>query len=425
MKTLITRSFIYFYALCGLLLIGACSSGGDDEDDPVVNTDYINIESGNLTIGGNELTGSIVVKANCHWTLQKQQGADGDWLTVRPTEGTGNATITVEANSINPSSTDSRKMTLVIKSDGGISRSITVTQTVASEFLSVTPTTLAFDAASGMQEFNISSNAGWTITGKQDWFTLSTAAGSGTQTIQVTVQENTSETEARIPATLTITTNSGEHRVYVGISQEAKITTLDVTPATIDATALAGSYTVQITGTATWTANSNQSWAKIDKSNSKGDATLTVTCEDNASLTERVAIINVVYARKTFSVIVTQAAGTVPALTTVEAIDPTKEGVTLKSSYTSEFPVTEYGFCYGTTVDPTVNGTKASFNGNEATSGDINASLSNLTAATTYYVRAYAISKVGIAYSSNVSFTTIGKLPTYDDNDRPNLIKRR
>ena len=427
MKKVIARSLLYVTALCGMMFMGACSGGDDGEDGPVVNTDILNVSSSNITIGGNELTGTITITANCHWTIQKQVGTDGDWLVINPSEGNGNASVTVTANSVNPSSTDSRKITLVLKSDGGIQKSIIVTQTIASETLSVSPETLSFDWQAGTKEFTITSNASWTITGKQDWFTLSAYSGKGPQptTIQVTVQENTSENETRTPATLVITTVSGESRRYVSINQDYHHTVINVSPTAIDASAQSSSYTLQLTGDASWTATSNESWATLDQISGKGAATLKITCEDNTDKAPRPAIISINSARNNYSVTVTQAAGTIPTVSAVQVTNQTKEGVTLNSSFTSDFPVTKCGFCYGTTINPTIDGNNLSQDAQGAKTGTFTQPLTNLEAGVTYYARAYAINDVGVAYSENISFTTTAQIPGEDDNNMPNAAKKR
>ena len=407
MKKVIARTWLYISAFCCMALFCACSGGDDGEDGPVVNTDILNVESANITIGGNELTATIKITANCHWVIQKQTGTDGDWLTVSPTEGRADATVTLTANSANPSSVDNRKMTLVIKTDGGISRSIIVTQTTASETLSVSPESLTFDYHAGMKEFHITSNANWSIAGKQDWFTLSAYAGKGSQTIQVNVQENPSETSARIPATLVITTENSKLRKDVTINQEAHQTTLNVSTTSITASAPTASYTIQLTGEASWTASSNQSWAKLEQTSGKGDATLTVKCEDNTSLYERTAIISIESASNKYNVSVTQAAATWPEITDVKATDTNKEGATFTFNYTSMYPVTEYGICYSSTnhMPDKVTDAYKSQTGS-AQQGTASIQLTGLKAGTTYYIRAYTISSVGIQYSNSISFIT-------------------
>ncbi len=426
MKKVIARRLLYVTALCGVMFMGACSGGDDGEDGPVVNTDILNVSSSNITIGGNELTGTITITANCHWIIQKQAGADGDWLVVNPSEGNGNATVTVTANSVNPSSTDSRKMTLTLKSDGGIQKSIIVTQTIASEILTVSPEVLSFDYQAGTKEFTITSNASWSITGKQEWFTLSAYAGKGSQTIQVNVQENQSENDART-ASLIITTVSGESRRYLSVNQDYHQTSFNVSTTAINASAPSASYTLQLTGDATWEASTDQNWVTLSQTRGKGETTLTITCDDNTGKSKRVATISFKCTRSSNdkTVTVTQETGSIPTVTAIQVTNRTKEGVTLNSSFTSDFPVTECGFCYGTTMNPTIDDMNIPQDAKGAKSGSFNQSLSGLEAGVTYYARAYAISAVGVAYSDNKDFTTTAQIPGDDDNNMPNPTKKR
>lgn len=76
------------------------------------------------------------------------------------------------------------------------------------------------------------------------------------------------------------------------------------------------------------------------------------------------------------------------------------------------FPITERGICYATTENPLVTNTKIT---SGSGIGNYSVSLTNLTSNTTYYVRAYAINSAGIAYGSQVSFTT-SSLPTLTTN---------
>ncbi|MCR8642965.1 S-layer homology domain-containing protein [Paenibacillus sp. N1-5-1-14] len=65
--------------------------------------------------------------------------------------------------------------------------------------------------------------------------------------------------------------------------------------------------------------------------------------------------------------------------------------------------ITERGIVYSTSSNPTTASTKKISTG---TTGSYTVNLTGLTAATTYYVRAYATNSVGTSYGDNVSFTT-------------------
>jgi len=85
----------------------------------------------------------------------------------------------------------------------------------------------------------------------------------------------------------------------------------------------------------------------------------------------------------------------------------TRSTADASSSVTSNegSPVTEYGFCWSTSPNPTyLLPTRRPFAG--AILGSFNTSLSGLAAGTTYYVRAYAVNAAGAGYSAQQVFTT-------------------
>jgi hypothetical protein len=73
--------------------------------------------------------------------------------------------------------------------------------------------------------------------------------------------------------------------------------------------------------------------------------------------------------------------------------------------------ITERGVVFGTSANPTIDGSRVVVSG---TTGTFNANLSGLTMNATYYVRAYATNAAGTAYGAEVSFMTLANsLPTF------------
>lgn len=66
--------------------------------------------------------------------------------------------------------------------------------------------------------------------------------------------------------------------------------------------------------------------------------------------------------------------------------------------------VTERGLCWSTHHEPTINGTHVEAGDG---TGEFTAAMTNLTANTTYYVRAYAINGTGTSYGDEVEFATL------------------
>jgi hypothetical protein len=96
---------------------------------------------------------------------------------------------------------------------------------------------------------------------------------------------------------------------------------------------------------------------------------------------------------------------TLPTLTTVSAsaisVNSSVSGGTITSDGGSA--VTQRGVCWSTNQNPTI---ADNITNNGTGIGSFSSSLTNLSANTAYYTRAYAINGVGTAYGNQISFTT-------------------
>ncbi|HEV7330209.1 MAG TPA: hypothetical protein VGN63_04145 [Flavisolibacter sp.] len=93
-----------------------------------------------------------------------------------------------------------------------------------------------------------------------------------------------------------------------------------------------------------------------------------------------------------------------PALnvTTGNATGITATTATVTGSISGTGNITARGICWSTSQNPTINNNKTA-NG----TGNFTASLTGLTAATTYYARAYATTSSGTIYGNQISFSTL------------------
>lgn len=99
----------------------------------------------------------------------------------------------------------------------------------------------------------------------------------------------------------------------------------------------------------------------------------------------------------------------VPTLTKVTVTNIGVASATLSSTVSDEggAPVTERGFVYATTANPTTAKTKVAVGTGK---GDFTTTLTNLVKGTTYYIRSYAINSKGISYGEESSFVTANSL---------------
>ena len=111
-----------------------------------------------------------------------------------------------------------------------------------------------------------------------------------------------------------------------------------------------------------------------------------------------------------------------PTVVTEDVTNKTATSATLNGSVTSsdtENKITAKGFCWGTEPELTIEGTHTN---DGSGTGTYSSNLTNLTENTTYYVRAYATTKLGTAYGEEKSFTTAElKLPTVTTKDVTNI----
>lgn len=102
-----------------------------------------------------------------------------------------------------------------------------------------------------------------------------------------------------------------------------------------------------------------------------------------------------------------------PTLTTTDAANITASSVTLGGNITDNGGATmiERGVVWSTTMTPTISNNKLAQSTNVL--GSYTSVISNLTAATTYYVRAYITTAIGTTYGNQKIFNTLpASLPT-------------
>jgi hypothetical protein len=292
----------------------------------------------------------------------------------------------------------------------------------SSEYLNASNVDIPGGNTTATLYINASQNCEWTVTWTESWIrSISPRSGRGTQNATITVAQNPSSTDTRT-AVVTVKNASGNIERHVTITQSpnTELTDFNVSASELSANAVAGTVLFNIIGNAQWTISADKNWATPSQTYGEGNASITVSLAENTSEEAREAVITVSSNTKSETVTVRQSAGTRPTVTAMNVNYGNKNSAVVSFSYSSMFPVTEYGVCYNTTGQPTTNDACQSESGT-ATQGTPSLTLSGLDYGTTYYVRAYAKSAVGIQYSEPVSFTTVNNWPGADDNEKPGI----
>lgn len=147
----------------------------------------ISIDNANISFDGNGGEQSIYVKADAPWSLNY---TGGDWLTVTPTSGTGDGSVTLTAQANNTRAARSATINLEM---AGQTKTITVAQ--ASKYINLTQSAMEFDSHSGTWKISVKSSSTWTVNIDSDcasWVSATDQSGTGDKDITLTIADNAS-----------------------------------------------------------------------------------------------------------------------------------------------------------------------------------------------------------------------------------------
>ena len=163
------------------------------------------------------------------------------------------------------------------------------------EYLAVSTNGIRFAISGGIQHFEIASNTEWSISvsGGNDWLTVSPMSGQGYKEITVSSKENTS---APRTATIIVKWNDGETEYMETITvYQAYVPTPDPPslPSSITFSSQGGSQTFTLTSNVAWTISSSSGWLSASPSSGSGDAEVTVHVTENSSNYDRTAVLTI------------------------------------------------------------------------------------------------------------------------------------
>ena len=402
--------------LSSMVLLFSCS-GADEGGEGSVSNDYIRLKQGGRTITftRNETSRSVEIESNCSWTISV---STTNWssLKVSPNSGSGNQNILLETDENTTISERTAKLTF---KSSGTSVTFDVSQSAGSLSLKVTPEEHVFEANGGQFTFTIESNTDWMVntTAIPDWCEIvgSPEGKSGKSELTVKVGENPSITSRD-----GLITVKGEVSATIKISQQGKSYSLTLSDKEFNIPAVGGEESFRITCNGSWRLSVDKPWCKVSKQNGSSNTPdgemLTITCDPNTTTEQRTSHITIVAGNdaKVETLTITQLPGTLPEVTEPQ-YEASDTELSLTATYISMFDVTEYGFCYGTEPSPTQ---KVKVGENGGKNGTISTTLT-LEDGKTYYVRAYAISTVGIQYGTEIKVDMKGTQPGKNDNPSP------
>ena len=271
----------------------ACSS--DDDANSKVSSEMLSVEK-EVAFAATETSWSVKLTADCAWEVTSVEKDGWNDFEVSPLSGKGSSVLVISSEA-NHKTVD-RTATFVIQTKGGLKQKVTVYQTRSGAELSISREEFRFDDKEGTQTLNVKCNTNWEIVGMTgaDWLEVGqTSGGEGDFEIPIKVKEIFDD--AGRSALLTVSAGSvGDNKFNIRISQSGKPQiTLALGTYELPVLAAGGTQTVTVTCDGAWNAAVPASigWVHISPSSGVGNGKITVTCDPNATVLERLTVLTV------------------------------------------------------------------------------------------------------------------------------------
>jgi hypothetical protein len=210
---------------------------------------------------------------------------DQDWLSFTSNNYSGDGILSISAKE-NDELT-SRVGFITVKSNSGFSKKITIVQTGGTPRLTVYPLEVPLSNVSNSTAIiKVYSNCNWQAESNQNWLMIQSSSVSDKDgELVLSASENNSSTD-RI-AEVTIRSVSGDLSQKITVVQVSKaILEVSATELKVPKTANSQSI-VNITSNILWSATSNCLWLSLDQASGKRNGTVTISAEENPTISER------------------------------------------------------------------------------------------------------------------------------------------
>lgn len=270
----------------------ACTS---DNEESKAEEEMLNVER-EVAFAATETSRSVKLTADCAWEVTSVENSGWDDFSVSPKNGKGNSVLVISSEANHTS--EDRVATFIIQTKGGLKQKVTVHQTKSGADLSISSQEFNYDDKEGTQALTVKCNTNWEILGMTgiDWLEIGqTSGGAGEFEIPIKVKEIFDDAE-RV-ALLTVSAGSlGDNIFDVIVTQSGKPQiSLALSTYALPVAAAGGTQTVTVTSDGAWIAAvpASAEWIHISPTSGVGNGEITVTCDANTSIQERLTVLTV------------------------------------------------------------------------------------------------------------------------------------
>lgn len=223
------------------------------------------------------------------------------WISVNPDKGdAGKSTTSIE---VTPNTSVSQRTGRVLIRTGNSER-IQISVIQKGIYIETEQSSISFGSKVESKTLGIKSNTSWTVTSKPNWISLSKESGEGNGNVTLTSTDNPN-TSSR-SGEIIIGQPGLSIQAKVKITQEGKSLSTDAT--LLEFSDKAGQMNFNLTADTKWSSTNSATWFSSTPMTGDGNATITVSVEENITVEERTGTILYTYADKSTNVNVHQLA---------------------------------------------------------------------------------------------------------------------
>ncbi len=275
-----------------LACLFACTS---DNEESKAEEEMLNVER-EVAFAATETSWSVKLTADCAWEVTSVENSGWDDFSVSPKSGKGNSVLVISSEANHTS--EDRVATFIIQTKGGLKQKVTVHQSESGADLSINNQLFDFDDKEGTQTLTVKCNTNWEILGLTgyDWLEIGqTSGGAGEFEIPIKVKEIFDDAERA--ALFVVSAGSlGDNTFDVMVTQSGKPQiSLALSTYALPVVAAGGTQTITVTCDGAWSAAvpASMGWVSISPTSGVGNGEITVTCDANTSIQERLTVLTV------------------------------------------------------------------------------------------------------------------------------------
>ena len=214
------------------------------------------------------------------------------WLTLSPSSGTGNGTVTISPV-LGSLGVGTHTGTITLSAPGAqpVAIPVTFSVTPAPTSITLSPSSLTYTGVSGgsnpaNQSVNVTANSNWTASVNAAWLKLSTTSGSGNGTIIASVDLGNVSTQTN---TATISVTAGNTTRTVGVTLTLSPGSLTLSSNSLAFTATQGlanpaSKTIAVQSNGSWTATKTATWLSLSQTSGSANGTITANVDTSKAI---------------------------------------------------------------------------------------------------------------------------------------------